>query len=163
MPNDGASKPGTSHTRGIMRSVDAASLREHHIVALTDPESVATEQYRLLAMKVRRQLHAHQVSGQAPALAVTGFVGGEGKTVTAMNLSLSLANTVSGRVLLIDSDLRKPRVHAYLGMPQAKGFSDLLRSPDDATSDYLWKLKDLYIMPGGESLSNPVALLSSKT
>jgi capsular exopolysaccharide synthesis family protein len=145
--------------------LSAASLRANRIVALTDPDSVATEQYRLLAMKIRRQLQKLQGSdaAQAPALVVTGFVGGEGKTVTALNLSLSLAGTMAGRVLLIDSDLRKPRVHTYLGMPQSKGFSDLLRSPDDATSEYLWKLKDLYIMPGGTSLANPVALLSSRS
>jgi Mrp family chromosome partitioning ATPase len=47
-------------------------------------------------------------------------------------------------------------------MPQGKGFSDLLRSPEGETAGYLWKLKDLYIMQGGTSLANPVALLSSK-
>jgi polysaccharide chain length determinant protein (PEP-CTERM system associated) len=134
-------------------------LRKNRIIALTDPESVAAEQYRLLGMKIRRQL---QSKGPSPALMVTGFVGGEGKTVTALNLSLSLAGTISGRVLLIDCDLRKPRVHEYLGMPQGKGFSDLLRSPEGETAGYLWKLKDLYIMQGGTSLANPVALLSSK-
>lgn len=149
---------------GTATLLSAASLRANRIVALTDPESVAAEQYRLLGMKVRRRLQQSRSSGVAatPALMVTGFVGGEGKTVTALNLSLSLAGTISGRVLLIDSDLRKPRVGEYLGMPPCRGFSDLLRSPDDETGNYLWKLKDLYIMPGGSSLANPVALLSSK-
>jgi polysaccharide chain length determinant protein (PEP-CTERM system associated) len=144
--------------------LSAVSLRANRIVALTDPESVAAEQYRLLGMKVRRRLQQSQSPGAmaAPTLMVTGFVGGEGKTVTALNLSLSLAGTIPGRVLLIDSDLRKPRVSEYLGMPSSKGFSDLLRFPDDDTGNYLWKLKDLYIMPGGSSLANPVALLSSK-
>ena len=146
---------------GTPMLLSSASLRKNRIIALTDPESVAAEQYRLLGMKIRRQLQLKGTTS-APALLVTGFVGGEGKTVTALNLSLSLASTISGRVLLIDCDLRKPRVQEYLGMPKGKGFSDLLRSPGEESSDYLWKLNELYIMQGGSSLANPVALLSSK-
>src|SRR5579871_2837678 len=138
--------------------LSTASLRENRIVALTDPESVASEQYRLLSLKVRRQLFGHDT----PVLLVTGFAGGEGKTVTALNMSMSLAGTVPGRVLLIDSDLRKPRAHEYLGIPRGKGFADLLRAPESETSQYIWKVKDLYVMPGGTSLQNPVALLTSK-
>ncbi len=138
--------------------LSSGALRANRMVALTDPESIASEQYRLLSLKVRRQL----IGNPSPVLLVTGFAGGEGKTVTALNLTLSLAGTVPGRVLLIDSDLRKPRVHEYLGIPRSKGFSDLLKSPERDSSEYLWKLKDLYVMPGGTSLTNPVGLLTSK-
>jgi capsular exopolysaccharide synthesis family protein len=134
------------------------TLRANHMVALTDPESIASEQYRLLSLKVRRQLVAHE----SPILLVTGLAGGEGKTVTAVNISLSVAGTLPGRVLLIDSDLRKPRVHEYLGIPRSKGFADLLRSPESDSDEYLWKLKDLYVMPGGTCLTNPVSLLTSR-
>jgi capsular exopolysaccharide synthesis family protein len=128
------------------------------MIALTDPESIASEQYRLLSLKVRRQLVAHET----PILLVTGLAGGEGKTVTAVNVALSIAGTLPGRALLIDSDLRKPRVHEYLGIPHSKGFADLLRSPHSDSAEFLWKLKDLYVMPGGTGLSNPVSLLTSK-
>jgi polysaccharide biosynthesis transport protein len=138
--------------------LSTASLRANRIITLTDPESVASEQYRLLSLKIRRHLVGHE----SPVLLVTGFAGGEGKTVTALNIALSLAGTVPGRVLLIDSDLRKPRAHEYLGIPSSKGFSDLLKSPDGDTAAHLWKLKDLYVMPGGNSLRNPVSLLTSK-
>ena len=138
--------------------LSSSTLRANHIVALTDPESIASEQYRLLSLKVRRQLMAHD----SPILVVTGLAGGEGKTVTAVNISLSIAGTLPGRVLLIDSDLRKPRVHEYLSIPRSEGFADLLRSPDSDTAEYLWKLRDLYVMPGGMGLSNPVGLLTSK-
>jgi succinoglycan biosynthesis transport protein ExoP len=138
--------------------LSSSALRASRMVALSDPESIASEQYRLLGLKVRRQLVAHE----SPVLVVTGVTGGEGKTVTAVNVSLSIAATLPGRVLLIDSDLRKPRVHEYLGIPHSKGFSDFLRAPDTDSSEYLWKLKDLYVMTGGTSLSNPVSLLTSK-
>ena len=134
-------------------------LHANHIVSLTDAESAATEQYRMLGLKIRRALIEAKGS---PVLAVTSFVGGEGKTVTSLNLSLALAATVSGRVLLIDSDLRKAKVHQYLGVPQTIGFSDLLRTPADDLGKYVWKLKDLYVMTGGTSIENPVGLLASK-
>ena len=133
-------------------------LHRNHIVMVTDPHSVASEQFRMLALKARQQF-----SGiSSPVLAISSFIGGEGKTVTSLNLSLALAGTVSGRVLLIDSDLRKPRVHEYLGLQPDKGFSDLLRAPEDETGKYVWKLGDLYILPGGSSLANPVGLLASQ-
>jgi polysaccharide chain length determinant protein (PEP-CTERM system associated) len=136
-----------------------AVLQANHIVSLTNPESVATEQYRMLGLKIRRKLAANKSS---PVLAITSFVGGEGKTVTSLNLSLALASTVSGRVLLIDTDLRKPRVHEYLGVPRTAGFSDLLLAPADELGKYIWKLRDLYVMTGGANLVNPVGLLASK-
>jgi capsular exopolysaccharide synthesis family protein len=134
-------------------------LHRNHIVMVTDPHSVASEQCRLLALKIRQQLSRVH----SPVLAISSFVGGEGKTVTSINLSLALANTFAGRVLLIDSDLRKPRVHEYLGLNLGKGFSDLLRAPEDDIGKYVWKLRDLYIMPGGSTLSNPVSLLASQS
>jgi capsular exopolysaccharide synthesis family protein len=141
----------------IPTHLEFADLRRNHIVMVTDPHSVASEQCRLFALKTRQQLS--KVS--SPVLAISSVVGGEGKTLTSLNLSLALANTFSGRVLLIDSDLRKPRVHEYLGLKPGKGFSDLLRAPDDEVGKYFWKLKDLYVMPGGSILSNPVSLLAS--
>lgn len=136
-----------------------ANLQTNHVVMVTDPHSVAAEQYRVLALKVRRRLSEIR----CPLLAVSSFIGGEGKTITSLNLSLALAGSVGGRVLLIDSDLRKPRVHEYLGLTAGKGLSDLLLAPDDETAKYVWKLKDLYIMPGGSSLANPVSLLVSRS
>lgn len=135
------------------------NLHKNHVVMVTDPHSVAAEQYRLLALKIRRRLSEIR----SPVLAVSSFLGGEGKTITSLNLSMALAGSVAGRVLLIDSDLRKPRVHEYLGLTASKGLSDLLLAPDDETGKYIWKLKDLYIMPGGSSLANPVSLLVSKS
>ena len=136
-----------------------ADLHRNHIVMLTHPHSVAAEQCRLLALKTRQQLSKLR----SPVLAISSFVGGEGKTLTSINLSLALANTFSGRVLLIDSDLRKPCVHEYLGLRPGKGFSDLLRAPEDEIGKYFWKLRDLYIMRGGSILANPVSLLASQS
>ena len=141
----------------IPTHLEFADLHRNHVVMVTDPHSVASEQCHVFALKTRQLLS----KVHSPVLAISSIVGGEGKTLTSINLSLALANTFSGRVLLIDSDLRKPRVHEYLGLKPGKGFSDLLRAPEDEVGKYFWKLKDLYIMPGGSILSNPVSLLAS--
>ena len=121
------------------------SLKKNAIVSLIDPRSIAAEQYNLLAMKV-----APPPDKGSKTLVVTSSSGGEGKTVTAINLSLALSSSIEGPVLLIDSDLRKPRVHEYLNLPVVKGrsFSDLLKHPD---SDL-----DQFLTP--ESEANPVTL-----
>jgi capsular exopolysaccharide synthesis family protein len=149
----------TDTTFGSVEEFQAFTNLPVIAVLVTDPHSVASEQCRLLALKIRQQLSRVH----SPVLAISSFVGGEGKTVTSINLSLALANTFAGRVLLIDSDLRKPRVHEYLGLNLGKGFSDLLRAPEDDIGKYVWKLRDLYIMPGGSTLSNPVSLLASQS
>jgi exopolysaccharide/PEP-CTERM locus tyrosine autokinase len=57
---------------------------------------------------------------------VTSAVEGEGKTLTSINLAVSIARDVQQTVLLVDTDLRNPRVHTLLGCPEAKGLSDYL-------------------------------------
>ncbi len=127
------------------------------IVTLSHPRSIASEQYRILAMKVQQQLG----DDSAKVVAVTSASGGEGKTTTAINLSIALSGAIEGRVLLVDSDLRKPRIHQYLDFKPSGGFSDLLTNQDDDIYKYAWKMKDLYVIPGKSNLSNPVGALAS--
>ena len=127
------------------------------VVALSDPRSIAAEQYGILAMEVRERL------GRDPGkvLAVTSAAGGEGKTITSLNLSLVLSRTMDGRVLLLESDLRRPRLQEYLGFRPQKGFSDLLKAPDDPLEPYLLRINGLSVLPGGPVLEDPLKLLAS--
>ena len=130
------------------------------IVTIADPESVAAEQYRLLALKVRQQCEAANLK----VVTVTSSAGAEGKSLTAINMAAALAATVQGKVLIVDADMRKPRVSEYLGLSvlAGRGFHDLIRNPEDALEKYVHKAKgDVYAIPGGVPSSNPVAALSS--
>jgi succinoglycan biosynthesis transport protein ExoP len=129
-------------------------------VTIDSPDSVAAEQYRVLGMKVQQQCDA----AQARSITVTSAAGGEGKSVTAINLAVALAATTAGRVLLIDADMRKPRIAEYLKLtvPQDRGFHNLIASRDGNIERYLTKFEGLDVIPGSVSQGNPVAALSSQ-
>ena len=130
---------------------------KHRLAVLSDPKSIPSEQYGILDTKVEQWME--KSGGQV--LAVTSAAGGEGKSVTAMNLSLALSTSLEGRVLLVDSDLRRPQLHQYLGLRPSKGFSDLLAQTDGDINSYISKLRNLDVIAGGAVPVNPVGLLSS--
>jgi len=129
------------------------------IVTIDDPESVAAEQYRILAMRVRQQCDA----AQSRTIVVTSAAGGEGKSLTAINLATALAGSSEARVLLIDADLRKPRMAEYLNLtvPTDRGFQNLLQQGGEA-EPYIVQVRQLHVIPCGTvGHGNPVAALSS--
>ena len=131
--------------------------QKHRLTVLGDPQSLPAEQYGILAMKVEQWM---EKSG-GRVLVVTSAGGGEGKSVTALNLSLALSASLKGRVLLVDSDLRRPQVHQYLGLETTKGFSDLLAGTEGDIAPYISKLGRLDVIAGGAPPANPAGLLSS--
>lgn len=110
------------------------------------PGSVASEQYRLLAVRL-----GEQRAGRSLLFGVTSAVGGEGKTMTAVNLAMELARGIEGRVLLVDADLRKPSVGQSLGLSGPRGFGDLLQKPDDDLAGYLVRSGPLHVIPADDS------------
>jgi capsular exopolysaccharide synthesis family protein len=87
---------------------------DHRLVSLLDPGGFAAEQYRGLGHRVE-ELHATGMT----SIGVTSPIEGDGKTITAINLAGTLAQNPRVRVLLVDADLRHPRVAAALGIPPA--------------------------------------------
>jgi capsular exopolysaccharide synthesis family protein len=128
------------------------------VVTLQAPQSIASEQYGFLTLQLR-----HLLAGQSSqVVAVTSAAGGEGKTITSINVAAMLSRTGSGRVLLLECDLRKPRIHQYLGLPQGRGVSDLLQqSPETPTAPYIRRVGQLSVLTGGLPLANPLEILSS--
>ena len=129
------------------------------VVTIQEPDSVAAEQYRILAMKVQQQCDATE----SRTVMVTSAAGGEGKSLTAINVAAALSATTDGRVLLIDADMRKPRVAEYLNLPTPadKGFYNLLLNGNGDLDNYIQMARDLCVIPGGVAQGNPVPVLSS--
>jgi capsular exopolysaccharide synthesis family protein len=146
---------------GVVPHVEykSKSRKTHPLVTIEDPSSVAAEQYRILAMRVQQQC----VATHARAIMITSAAGGEGKSLTAINLATALAAASQGRVLLIDADMRKPRIAEYmnLSVPIEGGFHNLVIHGEGKPDRYIMNVGELGVIPGGVSEANPVAALSA--
>ncbi len=99
--------------------VDLEYLRQHRLILGEDGDLVA-EEYKLLRTHI---LQRTRVKGQNTIM-VTGPQMGEGKTLTAINLAISISHEVENSVLLVDADLRMPTIHRYFGLPTGPGLVD---------------------------------------
>jgi exopolysaccharide/PEP-CTERM locus tyrosine autokinase len=149
-------RPAQAQERTGSEPIDMASRR---LVAANQFNLPIAEEYRKLKSTIV-QLIKKQPSENM--LLVTSSIGGEGKSMTALNLAISLAQEHSKQVLLIDADLRKPSVARYLGLTTGRGLSEYLL--EDADLDGLiveTGINDLLLLPAGASQDNPVELYSS--
>jgi protein-tyrosine kinase len=128
------------------------------LVAAVEPFSAAAEQYRSLRTRIA------QLDAESPRhiLAVTSPTRGDGKTITVLNLALSMAQEFDRRTLLIDADLRHARVHTLLGIPREPGLADVLigtTSIDEALVTLPGHR--LQVLPAGAVHTQPTELLGS--
>ena len=112
---------------------------------------------------IRHRVEREAQKCNAKVILVTSALQSEGKTTTATNLAIALANR-KHNVLLVDGDLRNPSVLPALGMePSKMGMVDLLSGkckPDEILMPYKNR-KHLALLPGGRPVDNPTALWSS--
>jgi len=104
--------------------------------------------------------------GHAPKiLVVTSCVPSEGKTTTAINLAVTLAQT-GARVLVIDADMRRPRIHSAFGIQNQRGLCNILANETSETETLalLQHEKDsgLYLLAAGPTPPNPAELIGSE-
>lgn len=92
---------------------------------------------------------------------VTSTGPGEGKSLVTSNLAIALAQT-GQRVLLIDADLRKPKIHTVFGLQQEPGLSNILVGNSKASETVKSSLPGLWLLPSGRIPPNPSELLSSQ-
>lgn len=132
---------------------------DKHLVCITDPHSIAAEQFKRLRARIIRAT----AEGFHNTIMVTSSDVGEGKSSTAINLAVALSNELDYTVLLVDADLRKPTIHKYLGIDQTKGLSNYLKG-EVSLPEVLVKtgIGKLVLLPAGETLQNATELLSSE-
>ncbi len=95
-------------------------------------------------------------------IAITSANPGEGKTTTTLNLAIAFAQT-GARVLAIDGDLRKPRMHRYVGIKKDIGLSSVLSQQITFEKAVIKNARPgLDVLPSGELPPNPAELLSSE-
>lgn len=145
-----------SRTRTIQVSPEV--LRRNRVLSALDVTDPATTSYKLLRTQVLQRMKENGWN----ALAITSPGEGEGKTLTAVNLAISLAREVNHTVLLVDLDLRRPSVHACFGAKPELGLSDYLFK-DVPLPEILFNpgVERLVVLPGREPIHNSSEVLSS--
>jgi Mrp family chromosome partitioning ATPase len=129
------------------------------VVTHCDPKSPVSEAYRVL----RTNIQYSGVDKPMKTIVVTSSGPVEGKTTTIVNLAVTFAQA-GCRVLLIDSDMRKPKLHKVFVIPNTKGLTNLLIEHGDYR-DYVQDcdVPNLEILTCGTIPHNPSELLSSRT
>lgn len=140
----------------IPRAADDSSPID--LVGIEHPSSQASEAYRLLRTSVRFL----GLDTPMRTLLVTSPAASEGKTVTAANLAIALAQG-GEQVLLVGADLRRPRVHDLFGAPQSPGLTSVLlgEAAPETTAYAIEEVPGLHLMPPGPTPPNPAELLDS--
>jgi protein-tyrosine kinase len=172
---NGAPKPPNAsafHYRGsgVNSSVSAELLAnvieipfepapESYLIDWRAPQEMPSEEFRSLRTRLNhlhetQRVHTLVVSSPSPA---------EGKTFTSANLALAQSHLAEKQVLLADFDLRRPMVHDLFQTDREPGLSDYLMGKVEFSAA-LRKIADtnLYIMPAGSHVKNPLELLNLK-
>lgn len=127
------------------------------LVVETKPKSVIAESYRTL----RTNIQYSSFDKKYKSIVITSSEQGEGKSTTAANLALSLAQGEK-KVVLIDCDLRKPSIHKKFKVSNATGLSDVLIGKERLSNTLKRHGENLLILPSGKIPPNPSEMLSSK-
>jgi len=128
------------------------------LVAALDPHSAAAEQYRTLRSRIAHR----EETGPLRTLLITSPGAGDGKSLTAANLALTMAQECQRRVVLVDADFRGSSLHERFGVPETPGLSELLGG--QATLDEVMVYMPDYrltIVPAGRTPRFPTELLGS--
>lgn len=146
---------------GIIPAIDEWRDRSAALLeAVSHPNSAASEAFRGL----RTAVDFIAVDQKVDIIHVTSSTSGEGKSTTSANLAVTLARA-GKRVILIDCDLRRPRLHEFFGMDNAIGFTSVVlgSSRVEDALEPVAGVPGLLVMPSGPPPPNPSELLSTKT
>lgn len=120
-------------------------------------DAAVVEQYRHLAAVLH---HAQKASG-ARSVMVTSAMASEGKTLTATNLALTLSESYQRRVLLIDADLRRPRMREMFALPAGQGLTDSLTTTREGRLPVHQVTQHLWVLAAGRVVPDPMGMLAS--
>jgi capsular exopolysaccharide synthesis family protein len=130
------------------------------LVSAVAPQSPVAERYRLLRTRIKRAEHGRTMR----SIVITSPAKGDGKSLTAANLALTMAQEFHQRVLLVDADLRRPTIAQLFGVSATPGLTEVLMGVADLDAA-LVHLPDqrLTLLPAGAPAAQPAELLGSSS
>lgn len=161
-PAAGASvlEPGVTHFEGLLDLVQEVPFRaatDSLLIDVARPHEAPMEEFRTLRtrlnhLKTLQPIHSIVITSASPA---------EGKSLSAANLALAEAHLAGNTTLLADFDFRRPIVHTLFGVDRSPGITDYLMGKVPL-HQAMRKIAgtNLYIMPAGEAVINPLELLN---
>jgi protein-tyrosine kinase len=149
--------PPIVYTRTRSLDIPLSVLRQRRVMAAYD-KGPFVDAIKILRTQVIHRLREHNWN----VLGITSPGHGEGKTLTAVNLAVSLAMETTQTVLLVDANLRNPSIHEVFGLQDCPGLADYLLD-NQPVEDLLVHpgIGRFVILPGGRAISNSTEILTS--
>ena len=151
------SSPNMSGLLELVKEIPFRSSTDSLLIDANRPHEAPMEEFRTLRtrlnhMKSLQPIHTVVVTSPSPA---------EGKSLSAANLALAQSHLNGNTTLLADFDFRRPIVHTLFGVDRSPGITDYLQGKCQL-HEAMRKIAgtDLYIMPAGEAVMNPLELLN---
>lgn len=135
------------------------SVNSPGLASIISPKSIVAEQFRM----VRTNLEFAIVDKDLKSLLVTSLAPSAGKSTISANLAATFA-AQGKKVLLVDTDMRKPTIHKIFKLRNTEGLSTLITTKEASVFDYVEKVEfeNIYILTSGATPPNPAELISSK-
>ena len=155
-----AAEPGAlvEFSRVLPGESRAAPRDTQRLISAIDEAEPVLDQLRSLAAS----LHQARSGRELKVIAVTSAVSGEGKTLLAANLALTLSRSYMRQVLMIDADLRRPNLHRLFGTPSGDGIRSAIESVRDGRPVAVQEVAPrLALLPAGKPVRDPISVLAS--
>lgn len=135
------------------------TAQTHPLITVSDPRSPIAEAYRTL----RTNLEFFSLDHPLRSLVVTSAGPEEGKSTTLANLAVTAAET-GRKIILVDCDLRRPRLHELFGVDNSAGLTTMMVDENALKHPPLQKtgVENLWLLPSGPQPPNPAELLASR-
>lgn len=146
------------YTQTRCEMLDHSLMNRNRIVGI-NKDSTHSVVFDILRTKILRKMDENGWR----TLAITSPTPGSGKTVVALNLAMSISHQMDRTALLVDLDLRRPKVASYLGLSAGKSLSDVHRGSAEISEAMVNPgMPRLVILPSHEPVARPAEILSSK-
>lgn len=151
----GEGRGRTMDAKAIQTQPESYESVDPRVVSLVDPQGPAAEQFRMLHLRLEQLRQRRPIA----VVALTSAVAGEGKSVTAVNLAACAARR-GVRTVVVDCDLRRPRIARLLGIEEGPGLAGVLVGSKRLEDVIRIGPRGLSVIPAGVAPEDPAQLFS---